>query len=57
MSKVPLVQVIDLDFAYRDGEGWSRVLHGVNFTILRGEASVLGHEMGVSHGFPRGFKL
>jgi peptide/nickel transport system ATP-binding protein len=46
MSKVPLVQVIDLDFAYRDGEGWSRVLHGVNFTILRGEAFGLVGESG-----------
>ena len=26
MSKEPLVQVIDLDFAYREGEGWARVL-------------------------------
>src|SRR4029079_12872629 len=46
MTKEPLVQVIDLDFAYRDGEGWSRVLHGVNFTIFHGEAFGLGGESG-----------
>jgi peptide/nickel transport system ATP-binding protein len=46
MSKGPLVQVIDLDFAYRDGEGWSRVLHGVNFTIFHGEAFGLVGESG-----------
>jgi peptide/nickel transport system ATP-binding protein len=46
MSKRPLVQVIDLDFAYRDGEGWSRVLHGVSFTILHGEAFGLVGESG-----------
>jgi peptide/nickel transport system ATP-binding protein len=46
MSKGPLVQVIDLDFAYRDGEGWSRVLHGVNFTIFGGEAFGLVGESG-----------
>ena len=46
MSKEPLAQVIDLDFAYRDDEGWSRVLHGVNFTIFRGEAFGLVGESG-----------
>ena len=39
MSKgLPLVEVTNLDFAYRHGEGWLRVLHGVTFTIHRGEA-------------------
>lgn len=47
MSKEPLAQVIDLDFAYRDDEGWSRVLHGVNFTIFRGEAFGLVGEFGL----------
>jgi len=42
----PLVEVIDLDFAYRDGERWSRVLHGVSFTIQRGEAFGLVGESG-----------
>jgi len=46
MKKEPLVQVIDLDFAYREGEGWLRVLHDVNFTILRGEAFGLVGESG-----------
>ena len=46
MNNEPLVQVIDLDFAYREGERWSRVLHGVNFAILRGEAFGLVGESG-----------
>jgi peptide/nickel transport system ATP-binding protein len=46
MSKEPLVQVVGLDFAYREGEGWSRVLHDVNFTIFRGEAFGLVGESG-----------
>jgi peptide/nickel transport system ATP-binding protein len=41
-----LVEVVDLDFAYRHGEGWSRVLHGVSFTIRRGEAFGLVGESG-----------
>ncbi len=47
MSGEPaLVEVIDLDFAYRHGEGWLRVLHGVSFTIGRGEAFGLVGESG-----------
>src|SRR5262245_49378085 len=46
MSKGPLVQVIDLDFAYRDSEVWLRVLHRVNLTISRGEAFGLVGESG-----------
>lgn len=42
----PLVEVIDLDFAYRRGEGWHRVLHQVNFTIHQGEAFGLVGESG-----------
>ena len=42
----PLVEVVDLDFAYRHGEGWLRVLHGVSFTIRRGEAFGLVGESG-----------
>lgn len=43
---VPLVEVTDLDFAYRHGEGWLRVLHGVSFTIRRGEVFGLVGESG-----------
>ena len=46
MSVKPLVEVIDLDFAYRQGDGWARVLHGVNFVICRGEAFGLVGESG-----------
>ena len=42
----PLVEVNDLNFAYRHGEGWLRVLHGVNFTIRRGEVFGLVGESG-----------
>src|SRR5258707_6205287 len=42
----PLVEVADLDFAYRHGDGWLRVLHGVSFTIRRGEAFGLVGESG-----------
>jgi peptide/nickel transport system ATP-binding protein len=42
----PLVEVADLDFAYRHGEGWLRVLHGVSFAIHRGEAFGLAGESG-----------
>jgi peptide/nickel transport system ATP-binding protein len=45
-SASPLVEVIDLDFAYRQGEGWTRILHGVSFTISRGEALGLVGESG-----------
>ncbi len=46
MSAAPLIQVIDLNFAYRQGDGWARVVHGVNFTIARGEAFGLVGESG-----------
>jgi peptide/nickel transport system ATP-binding protein len=46
MSAEPLVDVVDLDFAYRDGDRWTRVLHAVNFTIRRGEAFGLVGESG-----------
>jgi peptide/nickel transport system ATP-binding protein len=42
----PLVEVTNLDFSYRHGEGWLRVLHGVSFTIRRGEAFGLVGESG-----------
>jgi peptide/nickel transport system ATP-binding protein len=42
----PLVEVIDLDFAYRHGEAWRRVLHQVNITIHPGEAFGLVGESG-----------
>jgi peptide/nickel transport system ATP-binding protein len=45
-SASPLVEVIDLNFAYRLGEGWLRVLHGVSFTIRRGEVFGLVGESG-----------
>lgn len=41
-----LVEVTGLDFAYRHGYGWLRVLHGVSFTIRRGEAFGLVGESG-----------
>jgi peptide/nickel transport system ATP-binding protein len=46
MSAEPLIDVVDLDFAYRDGDRWTRVLHSVNFTIARGEAFGLVGESG-----------
>jgi peptide/nickel transport system ATP-binding protein len=46
MSAIPLVQVVDLDFAYRQGDGWSQVLYDVNFSIARGEAFGLVGESG-----------
>jgi peptide/nickel transport system ATP-binding protein len=42
----PLVQVKDLNFAYRQGEGWVRILHGVSFSIARGEVFGLVGESG-----------
>ncbi len=42
----PLVEVTQLDFAYRQGEGWLRVLHQVSFTVKRGEAFGLVGESG-----------
>ena len=46
MSAAPLVDVIGLDFAYRQGDGWAQVLYDVNFTIARGEAFGLVGESG-----------
>ena len=45
-SAGPCVDVSDLDFAYRDGDGWTKVLHGVTFTIAPGEAFGLVGESG-----------
>jgi peptide/nickel transport system ATP-binding protein len=42
----PLVEVKGLNFAYRHGDGWLRVLHDINFTILQGEAFGLVGESG-----------
>ncbi len=42
----PLVEVRDLGFAYRHGEGWLQVLHDVNLTIYRGEVLGLVGESG-----------
>ena len=42
----PLVEVSDLDFAYRHDDGWLRVLNKVSFTIARGEAFGLVGESG-----------
>jgi peptide/nickel transport system ATP-binding protein len=46
MIAEPLVDVVDFDFAYRDGDRWTRVLHGLNFTISRGEVFGLVGESG-----------
>lgn len=41
-----LVDVVDLDFAYRQGDDWHQVLYKVNFSIARGEAFGLVGESG-----------
>ncbi len=45
-TRQPLVEIVDLDFAYRHGEAWRRVLHQVNITIHPGEAFGLVGESG-----------
>ncbi|WP_119461104.1 ABC transporter ATP-binding protein [Rhodospirillaceae bacterium SYSU D60014] len=42
----PLLEVVDLDVAYRHGDGWARVLHKVSFRIGAGEAFGLVGESG-----------
>ena len=42
----PLVEVADFGLAYRDGDGWLQVLHGVSFGIAKGEAFGLVGESG-----------
>ncbi len=42
----PLVEVLDLDLAYRHQDDWLRVLHGVSFTIGHGETFGLVGESG-----------
>ncbi len=42
----PLIEVENLNFAYRHGEGWLRVLHNVTFKIRRGEVFGLVGESG-----------
>jgi peptide/nickel transport system ATP-binding protein len=42
----PVVQVRDLKVAYREHDRWLRVLHGVNFSIGRGEVFGLVGESG-----------
>ena len=47
MSAPPsLVEVADLGLAYRDGDGWLQVLHGVSFTVAKGEIFGLVGESG-----------
>ena len=43
---VPVVRAANLKVAYRHGDGWLRVLHGVDFTIARGEVLGLVGESG-----------
>ena len=45
-ADAPLVEVVDLGLAYRDGDGWLQVLHGVSFGIARGEVFGLVGESG-----------
>ena len=42
----PLIEVRDLSLAYRNGSSWQRVLHGVSFTIAKGEVLGLVGESG-----------
>ncbi len=42
----PLLSVVGLDLAYRHGESWRRILHGVSFDILPGEVFGLVGESG-----------
>ena len=46
MSAAPLVDVRDLDFAYRQGDDWFQVLYNVSFSIAPGEAFGLVGESG-----------
>jgi peptide/nickel transport system ATP-binding protein len=46
MTALPLVDVKDLDFAYRQGDHWSQVLYKVNFSIARSEVFGLVGESG-----------
>src|SRR5688500_2623111 len=43
---VPVIRAANLKVAYRHGDGWLRVLHGVDFTIARGEVLALVGESG-----------
>jgi peptide/nickel transport system ATP-binding protein len=45
-SANPLIDVANLNIAYQHGHDWIRVLHGVSFTIDRGEAFGLVGESG-----------
>ncbi|MBA3516630.1 MAG: ABC transporter ATP-binding protein [Rhizobiales bacterium] len=42
----PVIRVTGLKIAYRDADSWLRVLHGVDFTIARGEVLGLVGESG-----------
>ena len=46
MNDPSLVDVTDLDFAYRQGDDWLQVLYKVSFSIARGEAFGLVGESG-----------
>ena len=46
MTAAPLLDVRDLEIAYRQGDGWVRVLHRVNFRIEGGEVFGLVGESG-----------
>jgi len=45
-AQPPLLSVRRLDLAYRHGESWRRILHGVSFDILPGEVFGLVGESG-----------